>query len=72
MDQIVVTDFTDIVLSVINAARSAASIKELQNAMAEVASQHVYTRSAHYAVPSVVDADEESIGSVVASTLQTF
>ncbi len=72
MDQIVVTDFTDSVLNVINAVRNAASIRELQNAMAEAALQHVYTRSAYYSVPSIVDADEESTDSLVVSTLQAF
>jgi len=73
MEEIVVADFTDSVLLVLNELRAAAEVKELQNAMGEAVTEHVHARSASYAIASAEEsADEAAVKAAALASLQAF
>lgn len=73
MEEIVVADFTDSVLLVLNELRAAAEVKELQNAMGEALTEHVHARSASYAIASAEEsADEAAVKAAALASLQAF
>ena len=75
MDGIIRTDFTDEILTVLNAFRAGFGQVELQNAMGEAVNEHVYTRRSTFdisAVPENSAEEEADEGARTAAAIATF
>jgi len=72
MEDIVVADFTDAVLVVLNAARTSVEAKELHNAMGEAVAEHVYTQEASYTIAGATEGDETAATAAAVEGLQAF
>lgn len=72
MDVIVPADFSDDVLVALNAARSGADCKELQNVLAEPVNDHACSRTASYPVAAEEGADEAATKTAAVESLRAY